>query len=286
MNKKYQRRGIVLTEASIIKEKKETASPTITTKKFTHELISRGIKKRCNQYYNPPLTSRNARQVVVEPRVSRLEFANSRENSVSFAEPRIPRKRFFFLPTAGKPRKVHLKKPTKGIKNHKEVKAIDMAQTILRDSVNPIELSSIEFKPGSAETLEESEETPKFKYKEETELKDCMSRKEIVKSSFTSAFDSVQNLHPMGGSEMKPKVNFRRRSRLLKASIKKAQCQKVQPPKEPNPSPILTHRRSKITPLPIQIERKEKQQRDLSPFNIPWNKNTYSPCNLTFGEDL
>eukprot|EP00826_Nyctotherus_ovalis_P038310 TRINITY_DN3582_c0_g2_i2.p1 TRINITY_DN3582_c0_g2~~TRINITY_DN3582_c0_g2_i2.p1 ORF type:complete len:273 (+),score=79.76 TRINITY_DN3582_c0_g2_i2:263-1081(+) len=260
MNKKFPRKGIVLTEFSLIKDKKEFATPT-STKKFPPELLSRGVKHRCNLYYNPVLTSRSPRQMAAETRVSRAEFpevGNSRENSISFAEPKKKaKKRFFFLPTAGMPRKVRLKKPNKPAKNN--VQQIDMAQTIVRDSVALNEVTAIEFKAGFDEPPEEnsSEETPKFKCKADTnpitlKLKECISREELAKSSFTCAFNSIHNAHSPNANDSNQliaKVNFRRRSRLLKATSRKTQAQKAAPAKESNlpQGHILIHRKIPVS---------------------------------------
>lgn len=298
MNRKFPRKGIVLTEFSLIKDKKEFATPT-STKKFPPELLSRGVKHRCNLYYNPVLTSRGSRQLAGEARVSRAEFpevANSRENSISFAEPRKKtRKRFFFLPTAGVPRKVRLKKPSNPAKS--SAPPVDMAQTIVRDSLAVNEVTAIEFKAGFDEPPEESssEETPKFKCKADTspitlKLKECISREELAKSSFTCAFNSIQNVQSPNANDSNQliaKVSFRRRSRLLKAGGRKTQGQKAVPTKESNPpqSHILIHRKIRIPPVAVQVERLSKRERNVGPAILPWNKDTDDPCNLTFGED-
>jgi len=296
MSKKFLRRGIILTEVSIIKDKKEipTSASKKTSRKLTHEIFSRGIKNRCNLYYNSPLTSRNARPVIIEPHTSRVEigeFVNSRENSISFAEPRKkPKKKFFFIPTAGNPRKVNLKKTVKPFKTtNKEVECVDVTQTIIRNSISPNEIGTIELKCALDEPLEEnsSEETPKFKCEEESskvtlKLKECISREELTKSSFTSAFNSIQNLQAVNATEsnkLLAKVNFRRRSRILKASTKKAQCQKATIIKEP----IHIHRRIKVPPVTVKINKQPKQE--INSSNIPWSKDTEDACNLTFGED-
>eukprot|EP00826_Nyctotherus_ovalis_P020930 TRINITY_DN16659_c0_g3_i3.p1 TRINITY_DN16659_c0_g3~~TRINITY_DN16659_c0_g3_i3.p1 ORF type:complete len:121 (+),score=0.02 TRINITY_DN16659_c0_g3_i3:173-535(+) len=58
------------------------------------------------------------------------------------------------------------------------------------------------------------------------------------------------------------------------------QGQKVASTRESNPnqSHLLLHKRFRAAPV-VQTEKK------LDPANIPWNKDTDDPCNLTFGED-
>lgn len=94
--------------------------------------------------------------------------------------------------------------------------------------------------------------------------------------------NNIQTLQAIYGndSQLVARVNFRRGSRLIKASGKKTQAQKIASTRESNPSQshLLLHKRLRITPV-VQAEKR------LDPASIPWNKDMDDPCNLTFGED-
>lgn len=260
MSKRPQRRSILLAEVSTIKDKKETTSP-ISPKKNTRTLLSRGVKSRYNLCYNPVLANRNRRQLVAEP-----GFVTPRETSVSFAESKKPIKKFIIFPT-GKPRTVRLKKT-------KPTQHIDTTQAH-KSKVMPIE---IKYNKETFAESNSSEETPKFKQEDNS-----VACEELSKSSFTSAFNTVQNLQKTQGNDSNhpiPMVNFRR-ARLLKASNK--QNQKALPNKETPETHITTNKRVQVPSTSIRTERNSKKS--FNTANFPWNKDTIDPCNLTFGED-
>jgi len=207
------------------------------------------------------LTARNQRVLVADPRSSHAKFTSSRDISVSFTESKKGGKRFFLL-SDGKPRTVKLKKQS------------DIAKK---------KVAIIDIKPSSKEAFEHSssEETPEFKVKEEVNsTTDCytdhIQNEKVARPSFTNAFNSIQTLKRIDGNndnKQTPKANFRRRSRLLKANTKHPL-----PSREPTNTQPLFHKRLPIT---IQTERKH----NFNPDDLPWNKDTDDPGNITFGED-
>lgn len=122
MNKRLIKRSILLPEFTI-KDKKLISTPT--AKKLPLEFLSTAnTKNRCNFFFNPVRTSRNARQAE--------DFHGPRESSVSFAETSRGQRRVFAL-LVNKPRRVRLKKTKPAV--GREVRQINIPQAVLKENI-------------------------------------------------------------------------------------------------------------------------------------------------------